>query len=32
MEAHIVVAADRAEVRARWTPDEKNGSINAAGL
>lgn len=29
IEAAIVQAADKAEVKARWTPEEKNGSIKA---
>ena len=29
MEAEIETAADSAPVNAKWTPDEKNGSMNA---
>ena len=29
MEAHIVAAADRADVKARWSPLEKKGSMKA---
>jgi len=32
MVAAIVAAADKALERAKWTPEEKNGSINAARL
>jgi hypothetical protein len=29
MEEAMVIAADNPPVNAKWTPDEKNGSMNA---
>jgi len=29
MEAEMVIAADSPPVNAKWTPDEKNGSMKA---